>query len=223
MIRKLWRAFSVLAVLSLLGLAGLVGYFAFMGTLTAESAQAAWRAVSSGDSLVVSEQQLPPEVILPDHADVTRKRAERVLDFSSREGQLEVLETLLRERAEQLKADQADLAERETTFREEVEALAEEAAAEATDLSRGVLQAMRPADAGEAVMELPTERAATVLGGMPVDAIAGILRAMAAGPADQRTRGSELFRLLSDGEPKKTMLRDALGDAADGPTGAAAE
>jgi hypothetical protein len=144
---------------------------------------------------------------------VMRQRVLRAFDLESREQEISLQAALVVAERDRLLSDRQALQTQQAAFRAELDRLAAEAADEATEQTRGVLLAMAPADAVQALAALDVERNVVLLQGLPAKSIGKILKELSRGDEDQKERGARIFEALSRGEPLAGALAEALDDA----------
>lgn len=147
--------------------------------------------------------------------EVLRERAMRVLDLTTQADEVALLKELVNTRADRLLEEQQAFETRKQVFEDELTALNERMAAEATEQTRGILLALQPQDAVEYLMTLSLEENIVILQGLQERRLAKIKEQFLGEPAEKRERGQKIFAAMSRGEPTKTLIDTALERPAD--------
>lgn len=209
MIRSLVAVFCVICVATVLseGL-GLVILW-WRGQLSADNLREI-RLVLSGETGSESNAVEAPETPHPSAEEVVRARALAILDFETRERELNVLKGAAIANEDRLIAEKMRFEQTQRAFEERLAKLLEETRSEATEQTRAVLQALPASGAADNLMQLPLDEAAIVLRGMPEKTIARILSEFQNGPPPRQQRGKELFEAIARGEPNRSEIEAAL-------------
>ena len=76
--------------------------------------------------------------------------------------------------------------------------------------TRGILLALQPDDAIDTLMGLTADENVILLKGMPEKSIARILEQFLSGEENERVRGQEVFKAISQGNPSKSLIDESL-------------
>jgi hypothetical protein len=212
--RTIWIALSVCcAVVVAAEAVGLLWLWQ-RGELTAErldALRAAWEQPTKQDAEPEGSADAGPTGIAADA--VMRKRVLRAFDLESREQEITLQTALVVAERDRLLSDRQTLEKQQAAFRAELDRLTAESADEAAEQTRGVLLAMAPADAVQALAALDVARNVVLLQGLPAKSIGKILKELSRGDEEQRERGARIFEALSRGEPLAGAIAEALDDA----------
>lgn len=179
------------------------------GTLTAESLRDVRLTLQGNAETAPADLAAESQVEMPSHDEIHEARLMRILQLDARESELKILKRMTSDTANQLISDRQAFDQLRTQFRAELDRLLEQAHSEATEQTRAILLATPPEDAVERLMGLPADDAVELLQGLPEKTIARILQAFQANPKTAQ-RGQELFESLYRGEPKRTVIENAL-------------
>lgn len=196
----------VATVLSeLLGL----GFLWYRGQLTSASI-ADMRLALSGDdedSFDVDESEKQDQLSTEDFAE---RRVTRILELSTREEELDLLKRVVTDNRKELIEEQEVFQQQKEGFEKQLKQLQEAAASEAMEQTRGILLALQPDDAIGSLMALTAEENVMLLKGMPEKSIARILQQFLSGEENERVRGQEVFKAISQGNPSKSLIDESL-------------
>jgi hypothetical protein len=186
-----------------------LGFLWYRGQLTSTSI-AEMRLALSGDdedSFGIDESEMQDQLSSEDYS---RQRVTRILELSTREEELDLLKRVVNDTRQGVIDEQAKFQKKKLNFEEQLNILQETAASEAMEKTRGVLLALQPDDAIDYLMALAAEENIMLLKGMPDKSIARILQTFLAGKENEQTRGQEVFQAISQGNPSKLLIDEAL-------------
>ena len=186
-----------------------MGFLWYRGQLTSASI-ADIRLVltgDDGDSFDIDESAKQDQ---PSIEDVAEDRTMRILELSTREEELAMLKSIVTGKRKDLDTDQDGFKAQKEGFEKELKELEKTAVSEATEQTRGILLALQPADAIDSLMGLAIEENVVLLKGMPEKSTAKILQQFLIGDDDEKKRGQEIFKEISQGNPSKMLIGDSF-------------
>ena len=217
MTRSLIVIFCVFCVATVLSEAVGIGLLWYRGQLTSHSF-AEIRLILAGGEPETVDVDDEVDRARPSSEDVTRQRSLAILDLSTREEQLQILNDMIEKNRKRLLESEKSF---ETTRKEFERQLAEEKSRlseEATEQARGILLSMPPADAVNHLMVLDLDQCVVLMKGMPEKKAATILQEffVASGPRnDERIkRGHEILTAIGAGQPERKVIDDATNTQA---------
>ena len=196
----------VATVLSeLLGL----GFLWYRGQLTSASIAEMRLALAGDDESLfdIDESEMQDQ---PSTEDLAEERVTRILELSTREEEIELLKRVVTDNREGLKADQKKFQDHKADFEKQLKQLQKTNASESMEQTRAILLALQPADAIDTLMGLTADENVMLLKGMPEKSIARILQQFLSGEENERARGQEVFKAISQGNPSKSLIDESL-------------
>lgn len=164
--------------------------------------------VLSGRSDQVAGRAAASRPEQPSLEEVAQQRALRVLEFNTREKELDVLKSMVESQGREVLEKREALQKERTAFEDRLEQLQTEATSEAAERARNILLELQAADAVNSLMQLSVQQNVMLLKEMPEKEVAAILREFGQGDAEQQERGEKIFAALSSGEPESTIIED---------------
>lgn len=164
--------------------------------------------VLSGRSEEVADRAAASRPEQPSLEEVARQRALRVLEFNTREKELDVLKSMVESQGQEVLKKREALQKEQTAFENRLEELQTEATSEAAKRARNILLELQPADAVNNLMQLDLQQNVMLLKEMPEKEVAAILREFGRGDAEQQERGEKIFAALSSGEPENSIIEE---------------
>src|SRR3990172_8280766 len=156
MIRSLGMIVSACCIATLLSEVLGLGILWYRGQLTAGTVRNV-RAALSGQDLdaLAAEDAIPKDEVSSE--DVVRERSRRVLEFNSLQGELSTLKSMLDSNKTSLLAEKESFLKLKDDFEKQLKQQDAALTSAAADQGRGVLTAMAPTDAVDALMKLTLE------------------------------------------------------------------
>jgi flagellar motility protein MotE (MotC chaperone) len=211
MIRSALVVLSVFCIATLLSELSALAFLWYRGQLTADVVSDV-RSALSGQNQAQVDPVPDSEPVRPSADEVTRNRSMRILDLSTRESELAVMKAMVTQKTNEVMAQKRSFEAQKQDFQAQLKAMSEQMNAEATEQTRGVLQAMSTPDAVESLMQLPLHSAVTLLKGLPEKTIAKIIQEFASDPENpvRIERGHEIFEAIRRGEPNSSLVDAAV-------------
>jgi len=210
MIRTMFFVFSLVCVVLVLGAVAGTGFLWFSGKVDVDKVHEIYDLVLVEQMGDVEDTPFVPQAGLDDVRD---KRVERFLQEVRGETDLAVLKAQITSESELLQAQQKKHAAEVKAFREGLDQQLKASIADGMIRSRDVVTKLKPAEALPYLMQLDLQQNIVLMRELQDGIIADLLKAFAAGTADQQDRGYQIFTALTKGEPKQKLLQDAV-DAA---------
>ena len=210
MIRTAFFVFSLVCVVLVLGSVSGSGYLWFSGKVDIDKLQDIYDIAFLDEAETAEETPFVPS---PGLDDVAETRAERFLDEVRGETELAVLKSQITSDSELLQANQKKHAADVKAFQDKLDQQLKASIADGMVRSREVITKLKPADALPYLMKLDVQQNIVLMRELQDGVIADILKAFLAGTVEQQERGYQIFTALSEGEPKRAILQEAV-DAA---------
>lgn len=209
MMRTMFVAVAVVCIATVLSESLGLALLWYRGQLTSDSIRDI-RLVLSGQTATGLQPADDETAVSPTHKEIARERTIHILNLSAREEELSLLQQMLEERRAALRADQSDLEQAQAEFDARLEQLQDANTAGATERSRAILAALAPADAVAELMPLPLDDNVMLLEGMAEKSVAKLLQEFLDGGDDERKRGLEIFRAMSEGGAAGSLIGETL-------------
>ena len=210
MIRVGLVIFCVFCVATLMAQGLGVSILWYRGQLTAENVKEI-RMILSGQDPASFDLAEESDKVQSSTDDIKRDRSIRLLELETRVVDVVTLSNMLDGEADRLSDQQKEFEKQKKDFEQRLQQLQILNIDEAIERSRGILQASRTPNAVKNLMGLALKENITLLKGMPEKSIAKILQEFAKGAPKEVKRGQEIFETLSQGEPQKKLIGDAIG------------
>jgi hypothetical protein len=223
MMRTLWVIMSVGCVTVLLSEAAGVALLWSQGLLTTRRLREV-REVFGPQEKEAATFDTEPQPALPSSQDVLRERSLRVLSLGSLETEVGLLKSMIENERNGLIAQRADFQKDKAAFNTQLQQLSEKNIVEAREQSRSVLLALPPTDAVDRLMQLTVTEDVLLMREMPEAKIALLLKEFATQPEAGDTaaggrdvalrvqRAKEIFKQITQGEPRDSIIRAALNN-----------
>jgi hypothetical protein len=225
MIRTLWIVLSVSCMAVIVSEVAGAGILWSRGYLTARRLREVREVFEPQEKETVAiDAEAQP--VMPSAQDVLRDRSMRVLSLSSLETEVGLLKTMLDTERTSLSGQNAAFLQQRAAFKSQLQQLSDETAVAAREQARAVLLALPPSDAVDRLMQLSVTEDVLLLREMPEAKIALLLKQFVTAPeadaaganpnaaaktlADRRQRAQEIFKSIDNGEPRNSIIRNAL-------------
>ncbi|MAT16734.1 MAG: hypothetical protein CMJ46_15865 [Planctomyces sp.] len=216
MLRTLGAIIGVMAVATLITEGIVFAFYWNQGTLNPQSLQDIKMIMQgidpSADDPIIEEDELK-ETQTPSHQDVSIERAIRIVGIHERDNILSTLGENLREEAERIEADKANLESIEAKFKANMEAIIARNTSTEVERSRGILKSLKPdAMKVEHLMTLDLKDCVILLKEMDDKEIGKILISFAdtTNPVEVQERGKQIFQHIYRGEPLNSLAQETM-------------
>ncbi len=205
MMRSGLMILSVFCVATLMSEVLGLAFLWYRGQLTPETVKEI-RMTLTGENQDELDTDEDAAILQPSIDDVLVKRSMGILNLNTRQVELDLLKNMIDTEKENLQRELDSLGTMKDSFDSRLKALNADIASEATQLARGILLALPPADAVENLMELSLKENIVLLKGMPEKQIAKILQEFFKGKQEHMERGQQIFEAISQGEPANKLI-----------------
>jgi hypothetical protein len=223
MIRKLWIILSACCFAAVLSESVGLGLLWSQGLLNAQRLREI-RDLFGPQEKESAAADSETQPVLPSSQDVLRERSLRVLSLSSLETEVGLLKNMLETERAGLSGQNAEFQRQKEAFQAQLLKLADENTVAAREQARAVLLALRAPEAVDRLMQLSVEEDVVLMREMPEAKIALLLKEFTTAPEgaanpnatkeaqDRRTRAEQIFKRITDGQPRDSIIRSALGN-----------
>ena len=186
-----------------------LGFLWYRGQLTPATIADMQLALSGEDDSVLDVEDGEKQD-QPSNEEYAEERITRILGLSTRQEELNLLKRVITDNRKGLIEKNEEFREQKAEFEKQLQELQTASTSTAMEQTRGILVSLPPADAVDNLMGLTTEANVQLLKGMPEKTIAKILQEFLSGDESEKTRGQDVFRAISEGEPTKKLIDEAF-------------